>query len=81
MDEGCVPQDWKMTYVSPVFKNKARNKADNYRPISLTSIVCKLMEFFGKNWLMTSMRVKNLLSSKQYGVKMKIHHDTNGILS
>ena len=81
MDEGCIPQDWKMTYVSPVFKKGARNKADNYRPISLTSIVCKLMEFFGKNWIMTSMRVKNLLSSKQYGVKMKIHHDTNGILS
>ena len=49
MDEGCIPQDWKMTYVSPVFKKGARNKADNYRPISLTSIVCKLMEFFGKN--------------------------------
>ena len=37
MDEGCIPQDWKMTYVTPIFKKGTRNKAENYRPISLTS--------------------------------------------
>ena len=46
MDEGCIPQDWKMAYVSAAFKKGARNKAENYRLISLTSIVCKLMESF-----------------------------------
>ena len=48
MDEGCIPQDWKMAYVSPIFKKEARNKAENYRPISLTSVVDKLMESFLK---------------------------------
>ena len=39
--EGCIPQDWKMAYVSPIFKKGARNKAENYRPISLTfGILC-----------------------------------------
>ena len=66
MNEGCIPQDWKMAYVSPIVKKGARNKAENYRPISLTSIVCKLMESFVKDSTMTNMRVKNLLSSKQY---------------
>ena len=47
-DEGCIPQDWKMAYVSPMFKKVARNKAENYRPISLTSVVDKLMESFLK---------------------------------
>ena len=67
MDEGYIPQDWKMAYVSPRFKKGARDKAENYRPISLTSIVCKLMEPFAKDSIMTHMRAENLLSSKQCG--------------
>ena len=66
MDEGCILQDWKMSNVSPIFKKRARNKAENYRPISLMSIVCKLAEFFVKDSIMTHMRAENLLSSKQY---------------
>ena len=67
MNEGCILQDWKMAYDSPIFKKGARNKAVNYRSISLTSIVFKLMESFVKDSIMTHMRVENLLSSKQYG--------------
>ena len=33
-DEGCIPQDCKMAYVSPVFRKGGRNKVENYRPIS-----------------------------------------------
>ena len=44
MDEGCIPQDWKLACISPIFKKGVRNKAENYRPTSLTSTVCKLME-------------------------------------
>ena len=67
MEGGCIPQDWKVAYVSPMFKNGARNKAENYRPISLTSIVCKLMESFIKETIMAHMNAENLLSSKQHG--------------
>ena len=40
MGEGCIPQDWKMAYVPPIFTKGARNKAENYRLVKLTSIVC-----------------------------------------
>ena len=30
MDEGCIPQDWKMAYASPILRKGARNKAENY---------------------------------------------------
>ena len=66
MDEECLPQNWKMAYVSPIFKKGARNKGENYRPISLMSIVW-MMEFFDKESIMTPMTTENLLSSKQYG--------------
>ena len=40
-----LPEQWKQTIVTPIRKyNKKRGELDSYRPISLTSIVCKLME-------------------------------------
>ena len=53
-----------LLYVSPIFKKGARNKAENYRPVRLTSIVCKLIESFVKNPIMPYIRVENLLLSK-----------------
>jgi len=43
-DQGRVPSDWKMAFVTPIFKKGNRNTAENYRPVSLTSIYCKLAE-------------------------------------
>ena len=67
MDKGCIPQDWKMAYVSSIFKKGARNKAENFRPISLTSFVCNLTKSFVKDSIVTHIRAKNIWSSKQYG--------------
>ena len=42
--EGQVPRQWKEANVSPIFKKGSRIDAANYRPVSLTSVVCKVME-------------------------------------
>ena len=52
---GKIPNDWKRANVSPIFKKGARNWAKNYRPISLTSVVCKLMERFIKESIMNQV--------------------------
>jgi len=44
IDEGVVPDDWKLANVCPIFKKGSRSQAANYRPVSLTSQVCKLFE-------------------------------------
>ena len=38
--------EWRKAIVTPIFKggNKDHSKAENYRPISLTSITCKVLE-------------------------------------
>ena len=41
---GRVPQDWKLANVTPIFKKGNKSHPGNYRPISLTSVVSKLME-------------------------------------
>ena len=53
-------------YVSIIFKNGARRKAENYRNMIIKSIVWKLMESFVKELIMNHIRVENLLSTKQY---------------
>ena len=67
LEQNDIPADWKKAYVSPIFKKGARNRAENYRPISLTSIVCKLMESLVKEVVLQHMILNHLLSEKQYG--------------
>ena len=67
LQQGCLPQDWKEAFVSPIFKKGARNRAENYRPISLTSVICKLMEKIIKEAMLTHLVDNSLLSKKQFG--------------
>ena len=52
MNDGEIPKDWKKAFVSTIFKKGSKSLAENYRPISLTCIVCKLMETIVKNALL-----------------------------
>ncbi|BHF80162.1 hypothetical protein SprV_0702328600 [Sparganum proliferum] len=49
---GCLPSDWKSATITPLFKGGSRASANNYRPVSLTSICCKIMEKIIKKALM-----------------------------
>jgi len=44
MIEGDVPLDWRSANVMPIFKKGSRNQPENYRPVSLTSQLSKVME-------------------------------------
>ena len=44
LDEGNVPNYWKSGNVTPIYKKGSRTSVDNYRPVSLTSVICKVME-------------------------------------
>jgi len=39
-----IPRNWKKTTVVPIHKGSNRSVVENYRPVSLTSVVCKQME-------------------------------------
>ena len=41
---GEVPLDWKTTIIHPIFKKDDTFDASNYRPVSLTSLVVKVIE-------------------------------------
>ena len=44
-----VPRDWKKASITPLYKKGARYEPKNYRPVSLTSIPCKLLEYIIKS--------------------------------
>ena len=39
-----IPSDWKKATVVPIYKGSFRTAIQNYRTISLTSVVCKQLE-------------------------------------
>ena len=45
LDESLLPEDWLIGEISPIYKNKgAKSDPTNYRPVSLTALVCKNIE-------------------------------------
>ena len=44
IDAGEVPDDWRMASISAVFKKGDKSDPSNYRPVSLTSVCCKILE-------------------------------------
>ena len=46
MNTGTVPTQWKASIITPVPKVKKPGIADDYRPISVTSILCRQLEHY-----------------------------------
>ena len=44
LNEGNLPLDWKEANVTPIHKKGPKTSPRNYRPVSLTSIPCKILE-------------------------------------
>jgi len=59
---GLVPSDWKIADIGPIFKKGAKDDPTNYRPVSLTSVPCKVMESLIKDSLKTFLDKKYLCS-------------------
>ena len=54
LDTGELPRDWSLANVAPIFKKGNRVMAENYRPVSLICITCKISNtlFAGTFWTM-----------------------------
>ena len=53
LSHGTLPVDWKTANVVPVFKSGEQTAIDNYRPVSLTSMVVKSLERLIHNHIMS----------------------------
>ena len=44
LESGQAPEDWRVANVTPLFKKGSREELGNSRPVSLTSVVGKVLE-------------------------------------
>ena len=52
LQEGIVPFERKEANIIPLFKKGSRNKSVNYRPVSLISVICILLETIIRDHMM-----------------------------
>ena len=67
LEEGIVPSEWKEANITPLFKKGSRNKPENYRPVSLTSVVCKLLETLIRDHMVEILVKHKLINTSQHG--------------
>ena len=67
LEEGILPQGWKDGNVTPIFEKGRKHQPGNYRPVSLTSIPCRVMKKLARNDIMEHLINNNLLSKFQHG--------------
>ena len=67
LEEGAVPDIWKCANVSAVYKKGSKSDPGNYRPISLTCIICKVMEGIIRDRIVEHLLTNDIICSAQHG--------------
>jgi hypothetical protein len=67
MEEGQVPAAWREANVTLIFKKGAKSSPNNYRPVSLTSFCCKVMEAVVRDEVTHQLQVNKLTNASQHG--------------
>ena len=68
---GKLPSDWCRAQVSPIFKKCDKASAANYRPISLTCILCMILEHIMASNMVKHLDKHGLLYDLQHGFREK----------
>ena len=71
LQTGIVPDIWERGNIVALYKKGDKSNPGNYRPVSLSSVVCKLMERLVRNEIVDHM-TKNKLFSKKKTVRIYI---------
>ena len=64
---GTLPSQWTQANVTAIHKKGEKSRAENYRPISLTSVPCKILESLIRRRVTTHMKENQLFTPSQYG--------------
>ena len=64
---GILPTGWKQAFVTPIFKKGSWYDPNNYRPVSLTSQVCKVLESLVSERMTQFFMRHKLITQHQHG--------------
>ena len=64
-----VPDDWRQANVAPIYKKEEKYDRANYRPVSLTSICCKMLEHILVSNITQHLSEHDILVESQHGFR------------
>ena len=67
LDEGEVPEEWKDAEIIPIHKGGSKAVMANFRPVALTSVVCKIFEKIICSAILCFLVTNDLISKQQHG--------------
>ena len=71
VNTGEIPKEWSLANICPLHKKGDRSLACNYRPVSLTCVLCKLLEHIVCSNIMAHFDEHKLLSDRQHAFRKK----------
>ena len=71
LNSGLLPKDWKQARIAPAFKKGSTCMPENYRPISLTCVCCKLLEHIVCSHIHKHLDSDNILTTLQHGFRSR----------
>ena len=69
LSEGALPVEWRIAKVVPIFKKGQKSEPLNYRPVSLTSTCCKVLERILSNHIKEFLQDNGILNARQFGFR------------
>ena len=66
LNEDMIPMEWKVAHITPIFKKGYKKSAANYRPESLASCICEVMESCVRAVIWSFWSEKNLIKASQF---------------
>ena len=80
LDETEVPERWKEAEITPIHKGGSKALMANFRPVALTSAVCKVMEKIICSAILLFLNTNGLISQQQHGFVRGRSCQTNMLL-
>ena len=69
LDKGEIPKEWSLANICPLIKKGDRALPRNYRPVSLTYVPCKMLEYIVCTNIMADLDEHRLLSDRQHAFR------------
>ena len=69
VSEGIFPNIFKISGVTPIYKRKSSKIVSNFRPISVLSLLSKILKKLMKNRIMKYLKRNSIIYDKQFGFR------------
>ena len=67
-----LPSDWRQAHITPIFTKGSKTSPTNYRPVSLTSQVIKVLETLIRSRMVRYLDENDIITNCQHDLLRKV---------